>query len=242
MSMYSKFQDNVSSSYASLQKQYSAKYVKGFLIGLVIMTALGGGYFFNKIYTQNREERAFVALSEVIESFTHSQRITQGLDPQKDQEKIEQAWQDTEALLNALHKEHMSSYLAPYFLIFKSQILLEKTNDLEQATKILDDALAQMSKGSEMYNLFFMKRIKMGFDSKQEEVRKQAVADLNVIAQDPSNTMYQEALYELGVYFMSAGDIEKSQEAFKKLVDSADASALLNSPWVQQAKEKLVTA
>ena len=242
MSMYLKFHKNVSSYYKTLQGQYSAKYLKEILIGLVILTALAGGYFFNKIYTQNREERAFVALSEVIESFTHSQQVTQGLDSQKDQEKIEQAWQDTETLLNALHKEHMSSYLAPYFLIFKSQIILEKTNNLQEATKILDEALAQMPKNSEMYNLFQMKRIKMGFDSEQEDIRKQALADLHVIAQDGSNSMYQEALYELGVYYISAGDIEKSQEAFKKLVDSADGSALLKSPWVQQAQEKLATA
>ncbi|MCX5923909.1 MAG: hypothetical protein NTZ68_00585 [Candidatus Dependentiae bacterium] len=242
MSMYVKFQKNVSSFYASLQGQYSAKYVKEVLIGTAIVTILAGGYFLNTLYLKNREERAFVALSEVIESFTHSQQITQGLDSAKDQEKIEQAWQDTETLLNALHKEHMSSYLAPYFLIFKSQIILEKTSNLQEAIKVLDEALAQMPKNSEMSSLFQMKRIKMGFDSKQENDRKQALQDLTVIAQDISNPAFQEAAYELGVYYLYAGDVEKSQEAFKRLVDNADAKALLSSPWVQQAKEKLIVA
>ncbi|HSW75422.1 MAG TPA: hypothetical protein VLG50_00095 [Candidatus Saccharimonadales bacterium] len=238
MSMYLHIQRNV----ASLKHHTSAKYVKEFLIGMTILVVLGGGYFINKIYKQHREERAFVALSEVVDSFTQSQRATQGLDVEKDKEKIEQAWQDTQTLLDALQKEHMSSYLAPYFLVFKSQIVLEKSSDVDQAIKILDEALAQMTKGSDMYNLFLMKRIKMGFDSKQEEVRKQALQDLHVMAQNVSNSMYQEALYELGLYYMHVGDVEKSQEAFKKLVDSADTSALLSSPWIQKAQEKITTA
>ncbi|MFA5999071.1 MAG: hypothetical protein WC747_03580 [Candidatus Babeliales bacterium] len=240
--MHPKFQKNVSSFYATLQGQFSAKYAKEVLIGVAIVTILGGGYFLNKLYVQSREERAFVALSEVVESFTHSQQVTQGLDLAKDQEKIEQAWQDTETLLNALHKEHMSSYLAPYFLIFKSQVILEKTNDLQEALKILDEALAQMPKNSAMSSLFQMKRIKMGFDSKQEDAQKQALQDLTVIAEDSSNPAFQEALYNLGVYYLYAGDVEKSQEAFKQLVASESASALLKSPWVEQAKEKLIVA
>jgi len=242
MSMYSKVHRNISSHYVSFQNHFSAKYAKEVLIGVAVLAILAGGYFLNVKYVQSREERAFVALSEVIESFTQSQQATQDLDSQKDQEKIQQAWADTEMLLDALHKEHMSSRLAPFFLVFKSQIMVEKDHNLEGSMKILDEALSQMPKNSELTSLFQMKRIKMGFDSDKEELQKQALADLTKIVQDAKNPSFEEALYLLGVYYLYAGDIEKSQEAFKHLVDSADNSAVVKSPWVKQAREKLVSA
>ncbi len=242
MSMYSKLHRTFSSHYASFQEQFSSKYAKEVFIGTAVLAVLAVGYFLNTKYVQSREERAFVALSEVIESYTQAQQETQNLDPIKDHEKIQLAWTDAQAFLDALHKEHMSSYLAPYFLVFKSQIMLEKDHNLEAAMGVLDEALLQMPKNSEMSSLFQLKRIKMGFDSDKSEVQKQSLADLVTMTQDLKNPSFQEALYLLGLYYVHAGDIEKSQEAFKRLVDHADKDALLVSPWVKQAKEKLSSA
>lgn len=239
MNVISRFQKNISSYYSLLQEQYSAKYLKEVAIGLALLVVLGGGYFLNRLYVNNREEKAFVALSEVIESFAHSQQITQGMNPELDKEKIEQAWQDTQLLLEALHKEHMSSYLAPYFLVYKSQIVLEKDGNVKEAFKILDDALVQMSGKSEMKSLFQIKRIKMGLDIDTEH--KRSLSDLIILSNDSSSVVFQEALYLLGLYYLHAGDIVKSQEAFKKLVSSDKGDFLIVSPWVKQAKEKIIS-
>ena len=48
----------------------------------------------------------------------------------QDKDKINQAWSDTEILLDALYKEHSNSYLAPYFLVFKSQVILDRDHNL----------------------------------------------------------------------------------------------------------------
>ena len=184
----------------------------------------------------------FVALSEAMESFAQSQHVAKSLDATKDEAKIQQAWHDTQILLDALHQEHMSSYLAPYFLVIKSQILLEKDHKLEEAIKVLDEAIAGMSKHSEVTSLFLLKRIKMGFDSVQEEQRKRSLADLVVLTQDTKDPLCEEALYTLGLYYIATGEFEKSQEAFKKLVSGADKDALIPSVWVKQGKEKLVSA
>jgi len=242
MSMYLKLYRNFSSHYASFQERFSSKYAKEAFIGAVVLAVLAVGYFLNTKYIESREERAFVALSEVIESFTQAQQETQSMDPVKDHEKIQLAWSDAQAFLDALHKEHMSSYLAPYFLVFKSQIVLEKDHNLEEAMGILDEALLQMPKNSEMTSLFQLKRIKMGFDSDKSDVQKQALEDLITMSQDAKNPSFQEALYLLGLYYVHAGEIEKSQEVFKHLAESADKETFLVSPWVKQAQEKLSLA
>ncbi|MCX5923527.1 MAG: hypothetical protein NTU89_03070 [Candidatus Dependentiae bacterium] len=242
MSMYSKLNRTISSNYSSFCAQFSSKYAKEAFIGFIVLVVLVGGYFFNARYVQAREERAFVALSEVIELFTQAQQETQSLDKTKDHDKIQLAWSDAQHLLDALHKENMSSILAPYFLVFKSQIMIEKDNNLDGAIGLLDEAIAQMPKNSEMRSLFQLKRIKMGFDSTNPDVVKNSLADLITMTQDLKNPSFQEALYLLGVYYVHAGDIEKSQQAFKKLVDNADKEAIIVSPWVKQAQDKLISA
>ena len=239
MSMYSNINKSISSYYASLKEQYSARYLREVMIGVVVLVALGGGYFLNKFYVQYREEQAFLALSEAVDSFTQSQRIAQSLDPQKDKEKTIQAWQNTEMLLDALHKEHMNSYLAPYFLVFKSQMVLERDGDLEKAIKLLDDALIGIPKNSELGSLYYIKRIKMGFDSHDAAVKEKSLHDLIKITQDSNDYAFEEALYLLGEYYLSIDDVVKANESFQKLVKSADAQALLKSPWVKLAREKL---
>ena len=239
MSIYAKFHNSIASYYASLTEQYSAKYLRATIIGVVVVTCLVAGYFLNKFYVQYREQKAFVALSEVVDAFAQSKYVTQSLDPQKDKEKIALAWQDTEILLDALHKEHNNSYLAPYFLVFKSQIALERDHDLQQAIKILDDALVSIPKKSELGSLYHLKRIKMGFDSANAQDKEQALQDLIKITQDADHYGFEEALYLLGVYYIATNQATNAQQAFQKLVDQADSKALLKSPWVQLAQEKL---
>lgn len=239
MSVYSKLHHSIASYYATLKAQYSAKYMREAFIGMLLLVCLGGGYFLNKFYVQYREQQAFVALSEVVDSFMLSQQHAQSLDQQKDKEKIEQAWSDTQILVDALYKENINSYLAPYFLVFKSQIALERDHDLDQAIKILDDALVSISKNSELGSLYHMKRIKMGFDSKDQALKDKALADLIAFTQDEKSYAFQEALYLLGVYYLSINDATKANESFQKLVNNSDKAALLKAPWVILAQEKL---
>lgn len=239
MSVYKKIHKNVTSYYASLQAQYSAKYVKEVMIGLALLVALGGGFVLNRWYTQHREQKAFEALSEVVASISQTQRLVQSLDLVKDQAKIEQSWNDTLLLLNALYKEHMGSYLAPYFLVFKSQVILEKDHNVAESLKVLDEALPHISKNSELGSLFHMKRIKMGFDSEDEKTREKSIRDLEQVAQDASSFAQQEAQYLLGVYYVAQGQIAKAQVTWKELVAASDVAALVKSPWVKLAQDKL---
>lgn len=239
MSMYSKFSRSISMYYNSLQDQYSAKYVREAMIGMVILVCLGGGFFLNKFYIQYREEKAFVALSEVVDSFTHAQRVSQTLDHEKDKDKINQAWHNTEVLIDALYQEHVSSYLAPYFLVFKSQIVLDRDRDLEKSMTLLDDALNRIPKNSEMGSVFHLKRIKMGFDSKRDEEKEKSLRHLIQLTENVDGYVFEEASYLLGAYYLSLGESEKAQEIFKKIVDKVDDKALIKSPWVILAQEKL---
>ncbi len=239
MKIHTKLYKSMAAYYLAIQEQYSIKYLREALIATLLIVCLGGGYFLNKFYVQNREEQAFVALSEVIESFMQSQRVAQSLDIDKDKEKINQAWSDTQILLDALYKEHSNSYLAPYFLVFKSQVVVERDHDIAEAIKILDDALVNISKKTELGSLYHMKRIKMGLDSSDDQEKEKSLKKLIEISQNSKESSYQEALYLLGVYHISNGESQKAQECFQKLADMSDSQVLIKSPWITLAREKL---
>lgn len=240
MSTYAQVQKNISGYYKMLMKQSSAKYVKETLLGLGILASLFLGYFLHSYYVQKREQKAFGALVEVIDSFEKSQYEMLSHDKNQDQEKVVSAWQDTEVLVDALYKENSGSYLAPYFLMFKSQILLERGGDVDKARAILEEALQQVPKSSEMYSLFNLKRIKMSLDSLDEKTREQALHDLVGLTKNEEGCAFEEASYLLGSYYISMGEKDKAVKVWENVVKFADdKKTLLESPWVKQSQEKL---
>lgn len=239
MNMYRRIQKHVMSYYGTLIEQYSAKYVKEALLGVSLLLILGGGYLLNSWYVERREHRAFEALSEVLTSYTRALRATQGMNRVQDADKIKHAWDEALMLLDALYKEHMGSYLAPYFLAFKSQIILEKDNNVVESLQLLDEALARMQKKSDLGCMFHLKRIKMGLDSSDEKNQKESLEALVRMAQDKTLPSYEQAAYALGAYYMVQGQIAEGQKIWKQLIDSVSSTEMLQSPWVKLAQEKL---
>jgi hypothetical protein len=238
--------NNIAAYYTKMSQQYSAKYVKEATIGIGLLAALIGGYFLNSWYVKNREEQAFKDFSSIVSSMQQNEQIIQALDPQKDKEKIDQAYNDVLLLIDALYKEHVGSYLAPYFLALKSQIILEQTNNYQEAVTILDQALNGMDKKSDLGSLYYLKRIKMGFDSTDTKEQEKSFKELEILANDQTNVMQQEAQYLLGAYYASLGQITQAQEVWKKLInasgelsDRSDDTDLLKSSWIKLAQEKL---
>src|SRR3990167_10753309 len=94
-----KIKNNIVAYYAKISAQYSAKYVKEATIGIALLASLLLGYFLNSWYVRNREEQAFTAFSEIVYSMQQNEQIIQSLNPEKDKEKIHQAYNDILILL-----------------------------------------------------------------------------------------------------------------------------------------------
>lgn len=239
MALHSRWYRSIVEYYQMIQEQYSIRYLREILLALFIAITVASGYFLHKMYVQNREQQAFVALSEVVDSFMQSQYQVQNLDKTTDREKIVQAWSDTDILLDALYKEHVNSYLAPFFLAFKADIILQRDGNVDAALEILDSALGEMSKNSPVGSLYVVKRIKMGLDSKQAEVRAQSLQQLIDLTHDEKSYAYQQALYLLAQYYFSIAEKDKAKALLNQLVQRADANALIKSAWVLMVEEML---
>lgn len=236
MSLYAQVQKNISNYYKKFTQQTSAQYAKETIIGVGIVASLIVGYVSHSFYVKRREQQAFEALAEIIDSFekVQNEKKYAGSDANS-----ENAWQDTEILIEALYKQNSHSYLSPYFLIYKSQVALERGASVDEVLKILEDALEKIPKKTALFELYNLKRILMSFDSADENVRKSALHDLIATTKDEKGYSFEEASYLLGLYYISQGDMQNARDAFENMLKLADKKALLSSPWVKQAEEKL---
>ena len=239
MSLYAQMQKNISNYYKMLKEQTSGKYVKETMLGTGIVVGVLVGYFSYNFYVKKREQQAFGALVEVVESFEKAQYELKNSEKKSDMQHDVDAWQDTEVLIDALYKQNSSSYLAPYFLIFKSQIALERGAPVDEVRAVLVQALNQIPKNSALYDLFNLKRIMMALDSSDPVVCKDALADLIAVAKDEKGYSFEEASLVLGSYYVHQGDVQQARQVWENVVKAADKKSLLPSPWVKQAEEKL---
>ncbi len=75
MSIYSKFQKNIASYYATAQEKCSGKEIKRAILGISLLTVIIGGFFIYRYSTQRREQQAFESLMEVISSFNQEELL-----------------------------------------------------------------------------------------------------------------------------------------------------------------------
>ncbi len=106
----------------------------------------------------------------------------------------------------------------------------------------MDKGVRRLAKNSPYYDMFNLKRIKMLLDSPQVTVRENALKDLAQVAHQKENYYAQEALYTLGAYHAFHGNMQDAIQAWTTLAQETESEkALISSPWVNQAQEKLKT-
>lgn len=240
MSFYVQVQKSITSACNIVKDKTSAQYVKETLVGAGVVVMLFIGYGAHSFYIKKREERAFSALIEVSDSFDRTQYEVEHDSDLKNNNK-EAAWSDTEALVDALYKQNSGSFLAPYFLIFKSQIALERGASVDEVIATIEEALKLIPRKTSLFELYDLKRILLSFDSHDEAMRKEALNALIAAAKDEKSYSFEEASYMLGLYYLSKNDMLQASQAFERLLDKSDAKGLFVSPWIKQAEEKLAS-
>ena len=75
-----------------------------------------------------------------------------------------------------------------------------------------------MDKKTDLGSLYYLKRVKMGFDSQDTKEQEKSLKELQALAEDQTSVVQQEAQYLLGVYYASHGQVAQAQEIWKKFL------------------------
>ena len=242
MKLYTQVQQSVQGHCENFADYSKKKYVKESLIGVATLVLVGFGYFGYAWHQKRLNVQAFAGLVEISKSY--EQALTKAREQQSlpaDAPK-ENPWEDTQLLLEAIASANSGSSLSPFFVVYQAELALHADNDFDKACKLMDKAVYGLSKNSVYYDMFTMKRIKMLLDSPMQDVRDKAAQELEKVAAEKNNYYGQEALWTLAAYQSFHGNMDAAIQAWTTLAqqDHSD-KALISSPFVAQAQEKLKT-
>lgn len=231
---------NISAPYSQSFMHYTQiKYVRELIAAVILFVVVSCGYALITWYQKSNNVHAFAGLVEISKSYENSLEVARKQQELPESEQVENPFEDTELLLEAIAKQHAGSSLSPFFIFYQADLVLHQENDLAQAITLMKKGLAQLPKKSIYYDMFHLKLIKMSLDSKDEAVAVKALQDLKLMADNNENYYYQDALHTLALYQASQGDMSAAIVSWKKLALTQADKTLIPSPFVAQAQDKL---
>ena len=242
MNLYTHVQKTLQDRYVAFLSYSKKKYGKESLVAVAAILLAVGGYAAFGWYQKRQNIQAFAGLVEISKAYEAALTKARELQNKSTEEQVENPWEDTQLLLEAIASTHTSSSLSPFFVIYQAQLALEADHDFDRACQLMEQGLRRLAKNSPFYDMFNLKRIKMLLDSPMQNIRDSAVTQLEQVAAQKDNYYAQEALWTLGSYQAFYGNMDSAIAAWTTLAQQSQSDKeLISSPWVSQAQEKLKT-
>ena len=203
------------------------KYTREVFIGIALLGILGLSFLTYRWYVTYREQAAQKVFAEYM--IAYNQAMQSG---------SEQDWARAEVLLKLGYDRHARSYIAPYFLAFQAQALIQQGKK-QEALAAMNAMVAAASAKSPVFNLFKTKRALMMLDAEDESMQQQGLEELMQLGREAKNIYNDMALFYLGRYYWALDKIDEARTIWQELVDGQWHEQLAPSPWVQEAKQKL---
>jgi tetratricopeptide (TPR) repeat protein len=187
-----------------------------------IALAVGGGIYLRMSRAQ-QHELAQAALAEMLQEASRAQQNTE-------------LWSEVEVAARTGHYQYKSTSFAPYFLSLQADALAQQ-GKIDEAVVVMSSMLDELPKKSPLYHVYAIKKARMMLDSAQESMRAQGLELLAGLAQNTANAQQDEALYYLGMHYMSQGNKSEAKNSFQKLMDTFGAKQSdYRSPWLSMAQ------
>lgn len=200
-------------------------------IFIVVFLAGWGGYRLYYWHNTNVQENAYLSFSDSLE--VYNKALMQSFEAEKT--KLLSDWDDAELAFRIGYEQNSSAGIAPFFLAYQANSLAMQ-GDIDKALQVLDKAISKFKSGSDFYYLFKTTRALVLFEQNQE----QAVNELTQLSTDSKNALDVMALYYLGEYYYSIGDLNSAKKNFEDvLVKNTKNKLGLESSWVDLAKQRL---
>jgi len=202
-------------------------YARYIVIGVIAVLVSGLGFYGYRYTASSGEQRAHQLFAESYDLY--EQALGQEYSKEKKRDKA--LWQEVELAFKTAYSQYPNSYLAPFFLGFQAEALMYQ-GALSEAIKILDLMLALLKSNSPFYGVYAIKRALMKFDMPDEQMKISGLQELTKVAQDTNSLAQDEALYYVGEYYWSHGDIAQAQDAWRRLrAMSKQGKNHVPSPW-----------
>lgn len=204
---------------------FSKNSFAGIIAVIAIAAAVAGaGWYGYAWYRANQEDAAQRMFSQDVQEY---ERVVQ--------EGKNEDWASIETLFKLGYNQYSGSAFGPFFLVYQAQALI-KQNKLQEGRAVLEQATQAMAASSELYPLFKIKVALLNLDHNEQE----AVAQLQLLANDTKSHFNDAAAYYLGYYYWINNDETRAHEVWQKMINETQTHAKMGkSPWAALAQEKL---
>lgn len=198
--------------------------VKAFIVGSVVVLAIGGAWYTYRYYANGKESKAQKVLVDCLAQFDKAEQ-----DKNAD-------WGSLQAIASVAYGQQKNTNAAPYLLALEAEALVH-LDKKEEAVDRLDKAIAGLSSNSPFYYVYKTKRALIKMDGDQTLV-EQGLHELQELAQDTKNKNNDQAQFYLGLYYWSRNDLDQARQAWQPLA-SMNLEGEGASVWAIRAQEKL---
>lgn len=205
--------DFVKSVKQSFKKQKDDKSTK-ILVVVLLVAALGyGGFRVYKWRIAERESKASTMFSESMQLYMRAQ-------------EGEEQWDDVAGAFSLGYEKNSSSQIAPFFKLFQADAVLQQ-GQKEQARQLMDAGISELPKGSQLADLYKIKKALIDLD--EEETKAEGIAALEKIS-EASCPGQSIASYYLGSYYWQQGETEKAQKLWESLPKAQGGDQAAGAP------------
>lgn len=203
------------------------KHVLGGLGVLCLAGALMVGYHYHR---NNIQRAAHRDLMDVLRYFDLPVGSPLPLNKEMKFETDEQKWNEVARLFEVGYKKNASSTLAPVFLAFRAESLINLGKH-EEAIICLTDTIQKIA-DKRIANYYELKLALIKLDTKNEVYHADGLACLEKIALNKEHFAQDQALYQLGLYFWINKKFDEAKNYWQQFIgkfgDKEDLAPMTN--------------
>lgn len=213
--------------------------IKQFLLilaGIAVIVALALSYGFYRAKMQERAHKSFVEAMTYFDAKIGEQ--DNFLSDSKSFKSFDEKWAKTAEVFQKAYNDNSSSGLAPIFLAYQSQALLN-LGKLDEAINVLQKSLIIMPKKSALYDYYKVKLALMLIDTQDKGSFVNAISDLKAMALEQNKAVHDLVLYRLGEYYWNQKEFSEAKNYWNQLEIRYGKKTKNPSFWAAEAKSKL---
>lgn len=222
---------------------YVLKYKKEaiLIIGICLaFIALGIGYSFYRSGVQKKAQKSFAHSLKFFDARVNTPESKQEDILDLDSELFtteKEKWTKVEAEFKKGYQNNKSSGIAPFFLAYQSEALLN-LGKLNDAIDVLKNAVKMMDSSSAK-TYYEVKLALMKLDSGNSDMINEGLNTLKTISLEEKNSAHAMVLYRLGEHFWYAKNYNEAKNYWNQLILKYGKTAKQPSWWAQKANQKL---
>ncbi len=206
-------------------------------LGVIILSAAIFGYAFYKNKVRAAAYKDFMSAIQYYDGAVKSKKTSSNYPGVKQFESENDKWVQTEQVFGQGYQNYKNTELAPAFLAFQAEALLN-LGKVEQAIKIFKDVVNQV-KSEEIKDSYKVKIALINMDNKDAKIQSDALNELIAIANNDNSVANEIALYQVGSYFWTQKKYNEAKNYWQRLLVKTTAKSGQASVFAGEVREKL---